>query len=184
MSPVKQSTPRDARALVFAVGGLVLGIALVLGVFVFAIPQLSEEGRIEVRLGEDDFEVGSAEAKAATIADGGPLLFSDVAGGDRDIFVQHLGDDPNTGWYAFDARRAGTGRDCTLRWEPDAQEFVDPCDDSRVGADGGDLRHYTVVVTEEGRVIVTLREEADPGTTQPAPSTTEADDDLVTGTVP
>ena len=87
MSPVKQTPARSPRSMVLAVGGVVLGIALVLGLFVLAIPSLTESDTIEVKLGDDQFDAGSAEQRARAIEDDGPLLFSDVAGRQRDIFV-------------------------------------------------------------------------------------------------
>ena len=55
---------------------------------------------------------------SAEIAEGGPVLFSDVAGGSRDIILQHLGTDPDSGWLAFEARRAGQDRRCFFEWRP------------------------------------------------------------------
>ena len=78
-------------------------------VFVVALPGLTEEGTVQVKLGADTFTVGQARPKAESIAADGPFLFSDVANGQRDIYVQHLGDDPLTGWSAFDARLPGAG---------------------------------------------------------------------------
>jgi hypothetical protein len=154
--------------MVLAVGGVVVGIALVLGLFVWAIPSLTESETIEVNLGEDEFDAGSAEARSASIAEDGPLLFSDVASGERDIFVQHIGDDPAEGWAAFDARRPGQPRECSLRWEPDPGRFVDPCDGTVVPADGEGLLSYPVEVTEDGELIIDLTpDEQSPDTSSP-----------------
>jgi hypothetical protein len=74
----------------------------------------------------------------------------------------------------FDARRPGTGRECTLRWQPgtDSGEgsFVDPCDGTIVPADGGGLPHYDVEVNDDGTLIVDLVMR--PTTTTAAPNTT------------
>jgi hypothetical protein len=150
--------------MVLAVGGVVLGIALVLVLFVVAIPSLTEEGTVQVNLGDDTFAAGSAENRSATIAAGGPILLGDVSGrNDRDIYLQHIGDDPATGWYAFNARRPGQARDCFLRWVPERDEFEDPCDATIVPADGGDQIAYPVTVTEDGNLIVDLNPD-DPST--------------------
>lgn len=151
--PVQQT--RSNRSLVLAVLGLTLGLAAVLALFVLAIPSLTEQERIQVRLGDDRFPAGSAERRAASIERDGPILFSDVAGGQRDIYLQHLGDDPERGWHAFDARRVGQGRDCSLVWDAAAQHFVDPCDDAVVPPDGEGLPSYPVAV-EEGELFVDL----------------------------
>jgi hypothetical protein len=163
MSPVKQTKARSPRSMVLAVGGVVLGIALVLVIFVVAVPSLTESGKVEVKLGSDTFPAGSAESRSRTIAEDGPLLFSDVSGGQRDIYLQHVGDDPATGWYAFDARRPGQPRDCSLQWQADADEFRDPCDGTVVPADGAGLLAYPVTVTEDGNLVIDLNPD-DPAT--------------------
>ena len=139
----------------------------ILVLFVVAIPSLTESGNVKVNLGTDTFSPGSAEARAESIAEEGPLLFSDVASGQRDIYLQHLGDDPEEGWLAFDARRPGQSRDCSLEWVAEEDHFVDPCDDTVVAADGGDLLHYDVVVTEDGDVVIDFR--SDEGTDDTTP---------------
>ena len=169
--PVRPSRTRSPRSLVIGVLGLVIGIALVLALFVLAIPSLTEQNRIEVRLGDDVFVAGNATDLAEAIANDGPLLLADVASGDRDVFLQHLGDDPLTGWVVFDARRPGAGRDCTLVWG-DGQ-FTDPCDGTVVPADGEGLAGYDVAVDDDGKVVVTLMVRPEP-TTVPAPPITRS----------
>lgn len=167
MSPVKPTKTRSPRSMVLAVAGILLGIVLVLVVFVFAVPSLTESGKVEVKLGSDTFPAGSAEARAKTIAASGPILFPDVSGRERDIFLQHVGDDPATGWYAFDARRPGQPRSCTLEWQSDGQQFRDPCDGTVVPAVGTGLLAYTVTVTDEGQLVVDFK--TDPTETTTAP---------------
>lgn len=155
MSPVRPRSTRSPRSIVLGVVGIVVGIALVLALFVVAIPSLTESGKVEVRLGPDTFDAGSAAARSEEIRERGPILFPDVAGRDRDVYLVHTGDDPAEGWSAFDARRPGTGRQCTLRWTGDA--FSDPCGGPDVPVDGTGLVQYRVVVTEEGDVVVDFR---------------------------
>jgi hypothetical protein len=168
MSPVQNTPERSPRSLVLAVAGIVLGLALVLGLFVVAIPSLTESGTVEVQLGNDTFEAGSAERLAPSIDRDGPFLFSDVSSGQRDIFLQHTGTSATEGWLAFDARRPGQPRDCSLKWQRDAREFLDPCDGTVVPADGAGLLSYPVTVTDDGIVVVDLNPD-DPSTdtTQP-----------------
>jgi hypothetical protein len=163
--PVQESRKRTSRSIVLAIAGIAIGIALVLGLFVVAIPSLTESGTVEVKLGSDTYDAGSASARAENIADGGPLLFSDVSSGNRDIYLQHIGDDVSTGWFAFDARRAGQDRNCTLSWQPALSNFRDPCDGTTVPADGIGLLTYPVTITEKGKVIVDLRGESDESST-------------------
>ncbi len=100
--------------MILAVIVIVVGVAALVGVAV-----LTSSGSTDVRLGDDEFEVGEAATLAARIeADGAPLLFQDLlVGGSRDIYVNHVGDDAEIGWVAFDARVPGSGRECTLEWE-------------------------------------------------------------------
>jgi hypothetical protein len=150
MSPVARSQRHAGRALVVA------GVAVVLLIGVaLAVALLAERGTVEVRLGDDTFDAGGAERIAAEIAERGPVRYSDVSGGDRDIWVQHLGDDPETGWYAFDLRPPGTPRDCVAEWEADAEVFVASCSDEEFPADGDGLPQYPVTV-EDGRVDIDL----------------------------
>jgi hypothetical protein len=165
MSPVKESRTGTSRSVVLAVVGIALGIILVLVLFVVAIPSLTESGKVEVKLGSDTYDAGRADARARNIADGGPLLFSDVSSGKRDIYLQHRGDDPAEGWYAFDARRPGQGRNCTLGWQPASNDFRDPCDGTIVAADGTGLLSYPVTITDGGKVVVDLNPDSDTTTT-------------------
>ena len=168
MSPVQQTPKRSPRAMVLAVGGIVLGIALVLALFVFAIPSLTESDTIEVQLGDDTFEAGSASRLSRAIAADGPLLFSDVSSGQRDIYLQHTGTSETEDWVAFDARRPGQTRDCSLEWQRDAGEFVDPCDGTVVPANGEGQLSYPVTVTDDAIVVVDLNPD-DPTTGDTAP---------------
>ena len=141
------------RAIVFGAASLVMGVGLVLLVI-----WIAGSGDVDVRLGDDRFQDLDAESMAEQIDDGGPLLFADAANGDRDIIIQHVGNDVDSGWYAFDARIPGQPRDCFLRWEADTEQFVDSCDDTlRIDATGGTLPHYPVTVTEGGELIVDLQ---------------------------
>lgn len=156
MSPVKQSSPRNPRTLLLGLGGVAIGIILVLVLFVVAIPKLTESNQVEVKLGTSTFNAGSAESRAEAIDEDGPFLFSDPSGGSRDIYLQHTGTDPLTGWIAFETRRPGTTRECTLVWDVDAHLFRDPCAGDTVPADGLGLVQYSVEVTESGDVVIDL----------------------------
>lgn len=171
MSPVKQAPTRTPRSIILAVAGVTLGLILVLVLFIFAIPSLTESGKVEVKLGSDTYDAGSAESLARSISSAGPLLLPDVSGGKRDVYLQHLGDDPASGWYAFDARRPGQSRDCSLNWRADSADFIDPCDGTVVPADGSGLTDYPVTVSDTGRVIVDFNPEAETTTS----STTSAE---------
>jgi hypothetical protein len=142
---------------VIAVSGLVIGLVLVLGLFIFAIPSLTESGKVEVQLGPDRFDAGPVDDRAETIAASGPILLPDVAGNERDVFVQHVGDDARAGWFVFDARREGVGRECTVEWHAESRVFVDPCDGTTIDERGEGLRQYDVEVTDDDQLVVDLR---------------------------
>ena len=151
MSPVKRSTrPSAAAVLALAVAAVIGGIAIAVGVIL-----LASSGGVEVRLGDERFEAGQVESIASAIERGGPLLYSDVGGGSRDIIVQHLGATPDSGWHAFDARPPGAPRDCFLEWQSDDGDFRDTCTGVRYRADGEGLVSYPTLV-EEGRLVVDL----------------------------
>jgi hypothetical protein len=144
-----------------AIAGLVLGV----GGLVFLLLAVLGLGRFNptsspLRPSDAEFDVGDAEARAEAIErDRTPLLFQDPAEFVRPIWVNHIGDDPGTGWFAF----AAADGDCEIEWDVDAQEFAD-CDGRRYPPDGEGLPQYQVRV-EDGNVVVDL--EADPTTTRP-----------------
>jgi hypothetical protein len=154
--PVSETKVNPRTLILVAVS---FAIVAVLGVtlFVFALPSLTESGTVQIPPQSLRFAAGPAEQRATAIDADGPLLFSDVGGGDRDIYLQHAGTEPLTGWSAFDARFPGTGRDCTLRWDRQARHFTNPCPPGQVvPADGSGLPAYPVQVTDDEQVVVDL----------------------------
>lgn len=158
-------TPRSA--IVVGAAGVLTAVVLVL----FVLWITSQNGnKVEFRLGDEQFQDITADRMAARIADEGPVLFPDVsANRSRDIYVQHLGGDPKSGWLAFDARKPGASRECFLEWQTDRQLFVDRCDKSEVGADGAGLRQYPAVVNNNGKVVINFNSAT--ATTTNAPTT-------------
>lgn len=160
VSPVERRSGGHAgRALVVAVAGILAALGIAWGIAV-----LADRGSVDVRLGDDTFEAGDAERATRQIEQEGPILYQDTGGGDRDIVLQHLGDDPEEGWVALVARPPDTPRACTIEWQEDEQVFLllengevtEDCDGRDYPADGGDLPRYDVEVTEEGRIYVDL----------------------------
>lgn len=155
------------RALAFAVIALAVGLGAG-----FLMLRLADSGGVDVRLGDAEFSAGSAESRSDDIAEGGPLLFADP-NSDRDIFVQHLGEDPNRGWLVFETRWPGSPSSCSLTWEVASRQFVLPPDSEecrglpRAEADGTAvivaadaaftrLPQHRIEVTPGGQLIVTL----------------------------
>jgi hypothetical protein len=162
VSPVAQSQGHAGRAL--AVSALAVGVLIVVAA---AIAYLASQGKVDVRLGDEQFSGQRVDRLAAEIEDGGPILYPDTAGGDRDIVVQHLGDDPEEGWLALAARPPGTSRECTIQshdrsepfrlLDPDG-EVSDACDGREFPPDGENLPRYPVTV-RDGRLDIDLNAE-------------------------
>ncbi len=144
--PVSSGPKPSLRAAV-AVGlaGVAVALGLVLGILL-----LTRTGTdVEIRIGDRDFRDMEIGRISAEIADRGPILFGDVAEGSLDIILQHLGDDQEAGWLAFEARRPGQSRDCFFEWRPEPADFVNTCDpDDVVDAAGTGLRHFEVAVVD------------------------------------
>jgi hypothetical protein len=140
-------------------------VALAIGLLLLVLWVAGEGGEVEVRIGDDTFDAGDADRISAEIADRGPILYSDVGGGTRDIILQHLGDDPEEGWYAFDARQPGAPRDCFLQWRPGSRDFVALCDPTVVVDERGTGQPQYEVRIENGDVIVDISPDDDAETT-------------------
>jgi hypothetical protein len=162
MSPVDQSRGHVGRAAAVAAVGVVV-MAVGLGLVTLL---LSGRDSSEVRLGDQTFQGGSTERLAAEIAERGPIFYGDVSGRkDRDIILQHLGDDPDAGWSAFLAAPIDKARDCTWQWQPDEELFRAKCDESLTApADGAGLPQFPVTIAD-GRIDVDLNADARTSTT-------------------
>jgi len=110
------------------------------------------------------FEAGNATDLAEAISEQGPLPLSDVAGGTRDIILQHVGEDDETGWRAFAARPNNAGRHCVATWNSDDAIFElesqdasieEPCPDETYPPDGEGLDQLPVTV-RDGVVTVDI----------------------------
>ena len=141
--------------ILVGLAGVVTALGLMAGVLLLS----GSDGDMELRLGDSDFRDLDTDRISAEIADRGPILFGDVADGSLDIILQHLGDDPDSGWLAFEARRDGQDRDCFFRWRPDESLFANTCDNEDVVDESGTgLRHFEVTVVDgDVRVDVNAR---------------------------
>lgn len=154
--PVAQGSQASARqALLVTLAGLGALLAVV-----FLITRLGSLGNggteIPIQMGEPVFTPGVAAELADVIDDQGPILMPDVSGGNRDIIINHLGDDPDQGWVAFAARELTSPRDCFVEWQPDVNVFVDSCRGSEFPADGTGLQNYRTSIDDEGNLVVNL----------------------------
>jgi hypothetical protein len=165
--PARPDKRRRSRGVVLAIVAATVAAGLFL-----AAALLTSRGGTEVRLGDNEFNVGDVKALAKRIDRDGPLLFQDLLiGGTRDIYVNHVGSDERVGWVAFNARVPGSPRTCTLVWTAGQQVFTDPCTHATVPPDGGDLPHYPTRVTDDGTLIVDLTPGGLPGQGLSTPTT-------------
>ena len=136
----------------------ILGLVALVLLLSFVVRLASESGGNA--LGDDTFDA-NASVLAAQVARDGPILFPDLLGKGRDIYIQHLSEDRTQGWRAFRATAGGADRRCTVRWEPVERHFRDPCDPSRTyPADGAGLEQYQASVQGSNKLVVDLRRTA------------------------
>ncbi len=167
--PVARGTRFDARSII-VVAATVVAVALLLGAMFLYLARNGEN----VRLGDNQFADLNAERTAKKIAEDGPIQFPDVAGGGRVVNLSHVGTDPQTGWYVFDARSPGAAKECLLDWDRTKKVFVDRCDaTSTYPIEGPGLRQYAVRVDEKGRLVIDFNVDPQTTTTVVLPTTTK-----------
>jgi len=172
------SGPRStfAQAVVPVLAGIV-----VLGVLALALWGIAAwashnagSGKLDVNLGDDFFNAGSARKRAAEIGERGPALFPGLLKADEGyIVLAHVGTDPLNGWRAFSAVREGVDVRCAVQWQPDTNKFVDPCTKTTYPADGQGLPQFEVLLNTKQELLVDLTPGGNPGQ-GPAPTTTTA----------
>lgn len=166
--PVGRTTTRSELR---AIAMVVVGLAIIVGGVAFFLNAVAKRGDVQVRLGDDYFNAGDASDIADEIGERGPILWSDVAGGSRDIVINHDGEDPERGWVAFEARRPGDDRECQVAWNADAALFDYTCEEGvTFPADGTGLAQLPVQITD-GRIIVDINAAARASTTTVPPTT-------------
>jgi hypothetical protein len=171
--PVARGPRLDARSTLTIAATAVVLLVVVGGILLY----LTSQDGLDVRLGDDTFQDIDAESTAETIAEGGPFPLEDLTGGSRQIFVQHLGDDPETGWFAFAVRPLGEPRECFVEWRPESRTFTDNGECSRTYTfpeDGAGLPQYPATVNDDGKVVIDLNA-ADRETTTTSESTTTSE---------
>jgi hypothetical protein len=152
--PVAQSRGHAGKALIVAGVGVVVALGLA-----FLVAQAVSRGDVEINLGDERYNAGQVESIAEAIdeGDGLPLLFQDLVGGDRNLFVQHLADDADEGWAAFGAFDPDDPS-CAVEIDREAKVLVNACDeDVTYPLDGTGLRYYPTSV-EGNRLYVDINE--------------------------
>ena len=132
--PVAKGPKLDTRNALIA-GAAAVVVALVIG---FAAISLAQQSNRLV-LGDIDFRSLDAQSMSDEIAENGPILWPDIASGSRDVWLQHIGDDIESGWFAFDARQPGEARECNAVWDPTDRDFDSPCTDESYSETGEGL---------------------------------------------
>ncbi len=146
--PVAKGPSFDIRsAAIF--GGVAVVAAVIIGIVAI---QLGTRTNTLI-LGDTDFGSLSADNMAAEIAENGPILWPDIASGNRDIWLQHTGDTPGDGWVAFDARVPGAGRECNVTWNVAERTFADPCDGTTYDEVGNGLPQIPVYIDQRTLII-------------------------------
>ncbi len=154
--PPARSAPAMSRATALVLSSVLGLVALVL-LLVFVVKVASDSGGNA--LGDETFDA-NASGLADQVARNGPILFPDLLGQGKDIYIQHLSDDPAEGWRAFRAT-AGGDRTCTLRWDGASRVFSDPCEPGRTyPADGAGLEQYQTTVRKPSQLVVDLKRTA------------------------
>ncbi len=177
-------TSAPPRQLIMLIVATIVGVASMV-FLVTRTTDLAQDGQVQLNIGDEVFAPGKTDRLSDDIAAQGPLLLADQAGRDRDIYLQHIGDDPDTGWFAFAVRPPDAGRECFAKWQPDQDIFTferlvegslqetEPCDDRTFPADGEGLRSYPVQIDAEDRISIDLNAEARTTTTVEADATDE-----------
>ena len=152
--PVQQQTGINRSAIIV---GLVSLLGFVVMVFLGSrILSLASDGDLQVANDQQVFQAGKAEERASDIAERGPVYFPDLVGRDRDIYLQHLGDDAETGWLSFGIRPSGAAPDCFVEWDAGQRVFIDKCDGTEYPEDGTGLPSYPVKLQNDGTLSIDL----------------------------
>lgn len=138
-----------------------LGLA---GLLVWSVVTFASQNPDKANLGAPVFRVGNTERLSKEIAERGPFLFQDPLslGRGRNLYIQHLGKDPDKGWSAIEARLPGDEA-CAVTWVRSRNAFVD-CRKEAHPPEGTGLTTYPATVAN-GQVSVDLRTGSGAGTT-------------------
>jgi hypothetical protein len=177
--PVAQGGPPPLRQALLVGLGAVMTLGTILFLVLTTDQLLGGRSSVVVDDGDAVFRPGTAEDLAAFIADTGePLPFPDLAGGDRDIWLNHVGPGTDEGWHAFGFRPLAAPRDCVAEWQAGDGHFVDSCDGTVYPPDGQGLPQFPVSIGADGELSIRLDSISTPAaTTSPTDTspTSEAD---------
>lgn len=124
------------------------------GTLMYLVVQYASENPDSANLGAGAVEL-DAKRTAERIDETGPYALQDPRG-DRDVYLQHVGDDPLTGWVLVLAYPPGEpDKKCAVVWDVKREQFEAPCSKRTYPADGSGLTTYPAPV-QEGRVVIDL----------------------------
>jgi len=122
-------------------------------VVVFMVVQYVSDNPGQANLGKGRIEL-NAERTAERIEETGPYPLEDPDDRrNRDVYLQHTGDDPLAGWLLILAH-APDG--CAVLWDVKRDLFEAPCTRRTYPPDGTGLTTFPAPV-ENGKVIIDLR---------------------------
>ena len=158
--PVEQRDPgQTVKAVILGVAAVGAAVGFLLLVLWF-----TDRGAVEIGLGDDTFEAGRIDVIAEEIRENGPIIYGELIGGRQNIILQHLGDNDDDGWFAFDLIRPGQPDECQLEWNDARQAFFDSCDDTEIPPTGFGQPSYPIEI-EEGRISIDFRANPEDDTT-------------------
>jgi hypothetical protein len=154
-----------ARAVAPVLGGLlVLGL---IALSTWAVAWFISRGGADTtsRFAPATFSAGSAEDRADSIAEDGPILFPglETISGERTLVLDHGGEDPFQGWRLYWAYPADRDASCHVRQVERTATFVD-CADREL--DVSELARPTeriFVTIEDEQVVIDLRDAVESG---------------------
>ncbi|MEM8923505.1 MAG: hypothetical protein AAGD35_08360 [Actinomycetota bacterium] len=154
--PVAESSTPPLKMTLMVGAAALLGVVAILFLVTQADQLFGNTGQIGLEPGDRIYRPGEVESLAEAVADAGPLLLPDLAGGDDDVVLQHLGDSDDEGWLALAVRPLAAPRDCFVEWQPVDRTFVDSCDGTVYPEDGEGLPSYPVTIEDDGRLSIDL----------------------------
>lgn len=125
------------------------------GAVLFLVVQYASKNPDTANLGSEVVKL-DAKRTAERIEETGPYPLQDPVG-DRDVYLQHVGNDPETGWVLVLAYPPGEAhKKCAVVWDVERDRFEAPCSKRTYPPDGSGLTTYPAPV-ENGRVVIDLR---------------------------
>jgi hypothetical protein len=146
------SRPPISRTTAIVTSGVLAVIAA--GLLLVFVIHLSHAKGGKVQIGETEFRIPIKVTSLVKDTAKAPLFFPDARGKTFDVYVSHLGSDPQNGWVAFEAHAPSAGRSCDVVWQPAPRTLRDPCTSATYPEDGTGLLHYPVRIDNSDHLIV------------------------------